>query len=487
MQHDRSMTSSTGRIPVSAFRPGRPELTELVRLAVPVAAVQVGMTFQGVVDSIMVGHVSPVDLAAVALGNVYFFAAVVFGMGVLFALDPVIAQALGAGDDAAVSRAFQRGLVLSGALSVFGTAAMLPAEAVFEAFRQPAEVVPVAAGYAWATAPGVLPFYLYIVQRQTLQAMGILRPVVWGMVVANVANVGFNWVLIYGKLGFPAMGAVGSGWASTLSRLLMAVTLLVLAWRQLRPHFAPFHPEVRAWRPMVRLVRLGAPTGVQLQLEFGAFAAAGLIMGLVGTVAVAGHQIALNLASLTFMVPLGVAQAAAILVGRAVGQADPPGARRAAGAGLLVGGGFMALTAALFLLAPGPLARLYSSDLPVVALAMVLLPIAGIFQVSDGLQVVASSTLRGIGDTRAPMLINLFGFWGLGLPVGLVLAFPAGMEARGVWWGLALGLGVVAVLLLARVRHRFGRELRRVLIDDGDRASATGAASTAHLAPEAAV
>lgn len=453
---------------LGAFKPRREELRELVRLAVPVAAVQVGMTFQGVVDSIMVGRVSPVDLAAVALGNVYFFAAVIFGMGVLFALDPVVAQALGAGDDEAVSRGFQRGLVLAAGLSVVGTVALLPAEWVLTMLRQPDEVVPVAAGYALATAPGVLPFYFYVVQRQTLQAMGSLRPVVWGMVVANLANVGFNWVLIYGNLGMPALGAVGSGWASTLSRLIMALTLLVLAWSRLRPHLAPLRPEVGRWRPMVRMIRLGAPTGAQLQLEFGAFAAAGIIMGWVGTVAVAGHQIALNLASLAFMVPLGVAQAAAILVGRAVGRADPPGARRAAGAGLIVGGAFMTLTAALFLLMPGPLARLYSPDVAVVALAVVLLPIAGIFQVFDGLQVVSSSILRGIGDTRAPMLINLLGFWGVGLPVGLLLAFPLERGAAGVWWGLAVGLGVVALLLWLRVRSRFGRDLRRVLIDDGD-------------------
>lgn len=468
MQSERS-EGHPPRVPLSAFEPTRRELSELVRLAVPVAVVQVGMTFQGVVDSIMVGRVSPVDLAAVALGNVYFFAAVIFGMGVLFALDPVIAQALGAGDDEAVSRGFQRGFVLALALAALGTAVMLPAEPVLRALRQPDEVVPVAAGYALATAPGVLPFYLYIVQRQTLQAMGRLRPVVWGMLVANVANVAFNWVLIYGHLGFEPMGAVGSGWASTLSRLVMAATLLVLAWPELRPHLYPLRPEVRQWRPMARLVRLGAPTGVQLQLEFGAFAAAGLIMGLIGTIAVAGHQIALNLASLTFMVPLGVAQAAAILVGRAVGQGDPHGARRAAGAGLLGGGGFMCVTAALFLLLPGPLARIYTADLPVVALAVSLLPIAGIFQVFDGLQVVASSILRGIGDTRAPMLVNLFGFWGIGLPVGLALTFSAEMGAPGVWWGLALGLGVVAALLLRRVRVRFGRALRRVLIDDADR------------------
>jgi MATE family multidrug resistance protein len=296
-----------------------------------------------------------------------------------------------------------------------------------------------------------------------------MRPVVWGMVIANVANVGFNWVLIYGKLGFEPMGAVGSGWASTLSRLIMAGTLLALAWKDLVPCLRPFRPEVRRWTPMKRVIRLGAPVGIQIQLEFGAFACAGILMGLLGTVAVAGHQVALNLASLAFMVPLGVAQAAAVLVGRSVGQSDAPAARRAAGAGLLVGGGFMTITAALFLLIPGPFARIYSSDAPVVALAVALLPIAGIFQVFDGLQVVASSSLRGVGDTRAPMLVNLLGFWGLGLPVGVALAFPLGMGPPGVWWGLALGLGVVAWLLLLRMRTRFGRELRRVLIDDADR------------------
>lgn len=457
-----------------SFVPGRAELAELVRLAVPVAAVQVGMTFQGVVDSIMVGHVSPVDLAAVALGNVYFFAAVVFGMGVLLSLDPIVSQAVGAGDEEAVARGFQRGLILAIALAAVASALLLPAEWVLATLRQPAEVVPVAAGYTWATIPGVLPFYLYFVQRQTLQAEGRMRPVVASMIVANVANVGFNWVLIYGHLGFPVLGAVGAGWASSLSRLVMAGSLLTFAWPRTAPLLRPFRPEVRAWRPMLRMIRLGAPTGVQLQLEFGAFAAAGLFMGLIGTVAVAGHQVALNLSSLAFMVPLGVAQAAAVLVGRAVGKADAAGARRSAGAGLMVGGGFMVLTATLFLLAPEALARIYSSDIPVVQLASVLLPIAGLFQVVDGLQVVAASILRGVGDTRAPMLVNLLGFWAVGLPAGLLLAFRADLGPPGIWWGLAIGLGVVAGLLLLRVRLRLGRDLARVVIDDGDRSAGPG-------------
>lgn len=447
------------------FVPRRHELRELAALAAPVALAQVGLMMQGVVDSIMVGRVSPADLAAVALGNVYFFAAVVFGMGVLFALDPVVSQALGADDHEGVARGAQRGVLLALGLTVVASLLLLPVEPILAGLGQPAEVVPVAAGYARASIAGVLPFYLYIVQRQVLQAMGRLGPVLAAMLVANLANVLFNWVLVFGNLGAPALGAVGSGWASSASRLVMAVSLSLFAWPGLRDYFLPIRPGMLRWAPLTRMLRIGAPTGVQLQLEFGAFAAAGLAMGLLGTIAVAGHQVALNLASLTFMVPVGVAQAAAVLVGRAVGREDPWAARRAAGAGILVGAGFMTLTALAFLTIPGPLSRMYSPDPAVIALGASLLPIAGLFQVADGIQVVAAAALRGIGDTRVPMLVNLFGFWGVGLPFGLVLAFRAGVGPQGVWWGLAVGLVVVAVLLLRRVRVRFGRDLRRLVLD----------------------
>lgn len=419
----------------------------------------------GVVDTVMVGRVSPSDLAGVALGNVYYFAAVVFGMGTLFALDPVIAQAVGARDEAAISRGVQRGVFLALLLTAVATLVMLPAESVLGALQQPPDVVPLAAGYTRASIAGVLPFYLFVVQRQTLQAMGMLRAVLASMLVANLANVGFNWVLVYGNLGVSPLGAIGAGWASSLSRMVMALSLLTFAWPVLRPHIRSLAPRALTAAPLMRMFRLGAPTGVQFQLEFGAFGAAGLLAGLIGTVAVAGHQIALNLASLTFMLPVGIAQAAAVLVGRAVGRDDPAAARRAAGAGLLVGGGIMLFTAALFLGVPELLARVYTPDVGVIALAAGLLPIAGLFQVADGIQVVSAAVLRGIGDTRMPMLINLLGFWVIGLPVGGLLAFPGGMGARGIWWGLAVGLGLVALLLLLRVRARFGRELQRLVIE----------------------
>ncbi|MDT8339879.1 MAG: MATE family efflux transporter [Longimicrobiales bacterium] len=456
------------------MRPGTPgvvllrrgELAELLRLALPVAAVQVGMMLMGVVDTVMVGHVSPADLAAVALGNIYFFACAVFGMGLLLSLDPVVSQAVGAGDEEGVARGVQRGLILALGLTVLAAGLLLLAEPVLHLLRQPPEVIPRAAGYALATIPGVLPFYLFVVLRQTLQARGEVTPILVAIAVANVANVLFNWMLVYGNLGAPPLGAVGSGWASSLSRWVMALALLGLSWGRLRSQLLPLRPQALRWAPLARMMRLGVPIGAQMGLEYGAFGMAGVLMGVLGTLSVAGHQIALNLAALTFMVPLGVSQATTVLVGRGVGARDPERARRAAAGGMLVGAGFMTVTMAVFLAVPGGLARLYSSDPAVVALAASLLPIAGLFQVFDGLQVVAQGVLRGVGDTRVPMWTNLLGFWGAGLPVGALLSFRAGMGPRGLWWGLALGLALVAVLLVIRIRIRLAGALDR--LETGD-------------------
>jgi MATE family multidrug resistance protein len=361
-------------------------------------------------------------------------------------------------------------------LTVAATLVLLAARPLLTLLRQPPDVVPVAAGYVLTNIPGVLPFYGFIVLRQGLQGMGRVSPILFTAVVGNGANVLFNWIFIYGHLGSPALGAVGSGWATSLSRWIMVGTLLAVAWPLLRPSLRPFRPQALAVRPLLRFLRVGAPIGAQQLLEFGVFGAAGLLMGWMGTVAMASHQVALNLAALTFQVPVGVAQAAAVLVGHAVGRSDPPGARRAAGAGLVVGTGFMACAAALFLSVPFALARIYTHEAAVLALAALLIPIAGVFQVFDGLQVVSLGVLRGVGDTRVPMVVSLVGFWVVGLPVSALLGFALHLGPRGVWMGLAAGIGVVALLLIVRVRDRFGRDLRRLVIEEdhgGARAVAT--------------
>ncbi len=458
----------------SPFRPTRETLRELLALALPVVTVQVGLMTMGVADSVMVGHISPAALGGVALGNVYFFAVCVFGMGVLMALDPVVSQAVGARDEPAIARGLQRGIVLSLVLSVPASLLLLATGPFLAALGQPAEVVPIAAGYVLREIPSVFPFYAFIVFRQTLQALGRMRAIVQVIVLSNLLNVALNWILIFGKLGFPALGADGSAWATTISRWVMLAGIAGLAWPTVRRYLLPWRSESFELRPLARMVGLGAPIGVHMQLEFGVFGAVGLLMGRVGTEAVAAHQIALNLASLTFMVPLGVAGAATVLVGQAIGRGAQAEARRAAGAALLVGISFMSLTAIAFLLVPRLFASAYSSDPGVLALAGVLIPIAGVFQVFDGLHVVSSGVLRGVADTRYPMAVGLIGFWLLGLPISLALGFGAGLGPAGLWWGLAAGLAVAATLLVLRVRSRLRREVLRVVIDEERRAVVEG-------------
>ena len=460
------MTPPPERIRLSAYRPGRDDVRVLLRLAAPVAMVQIGLMAMGAIDTVMVGRVSATDLAAVAIGNLYFFGIAIFGMGVLYALDPLIAQAVGAGDEVGIARGVQRGGVIAVLLSLVAMLLLLPAGPFLTLARQPVEVVPVAHDYAHGLILGMLPFYGFVVLRQSLQAMSRVRPIVITVLVANVVNVGLNWVLVFGKLGAPPMGAVGSAWGSSLSRWFMLVMLVTVSWSEMRPSLVPLRREALALPPLRRFLSVGLPIGTQQWLEFGVFGAAGLLMGLLGTIAVASHQVALQLAALTFMIPVGVAQATGVVVGQAVGREDPAGARRSVGAGIATATAFMSFTAVLFLTVPGPLARIFSNDASVVAAAAALLPIAGVFQVFDGLQVSAAGALRGIGDTRVPMLLNLFGFWIVGLPVCALLGFRTELGPLGVWWGLALGIGVVSVLLVFRVRRRFGRALRRLVIEE---------------------
>jgi multidrug resistance protein, MATE family len=439
----------------------------MLRLAVPIVIIQVGMMTMGVVDTIMVGHISALALAAVALGNLYFFFLAIFGMGTLMVLDPVVSQAVGAGDRPAVARAVQRGVLMAVILTVPTALLLTCAAPVFGFARQPAEVIPLAARYALWSAPGVFPFLLFVVFRQSLQSMGSTTPIVWSIVIANVANAALNWVLIFGHLGMPSMGVVGSGVATSLSRGLLAGGLWLVARRRLSPLMFPVCPEIRELRPLSRMLRLGLPIGGQHVLEFGAFALVALMMGWMGTRQMAGHQIAINLAALSFMVPLGVGDAASVLVGQAVGREDPAGTRSAARAALILGAAFMSLTAAIFLGFPHQLAGWYTREPDVVSIAAVLIPIAGVFQLFDGLQVVSGGILRGVGDTRGPMLINLVGYWALGLPVSGYLGFVLKEGPVGLWWGLVLGLAVVAGSLLMRVRSRLARSQSRVVIDAG--------------------
>jgi MATE family, multidrug efflux pump len=443
----------------------RDEIRAMGRLAVPVVAIQVGWMAMGVVDTVVVGRVSADAMAAVALGNLLFLAIAIFGMGVLMGLDPVVAQAVGAGDQRAVARAVQRGLVLIGGLTLVCSLALLPARAFLTAAGQPARIIPTAAAYTRIALAGFLPFFVVVLVRVVLQATGSVASMVWATLAANVLNALLNWILVFGRLGMAPHGAIGSSWATTLSRWTLALFMIVFAWPRLRPYVTLLTRDAIALVPLRRILALGGPIGIQYELELGIFSLVGLMMGRLGAVPMAAHQVALNLASITFMVPLGVSIAASVLVGHAVGRGDVSEARRAAAAGLICGVGFMAVSGAAMLCFPRFLAHAYTTDSAVIGIAITLIPLAGVFQVFDGTQVVSIGILRGTGDTRTPMVVNILGYWVIGLPLAAYLGLRTSAGPAGMWWGLVAGLAIVAVILLARVRSRLRGTLTRLALE----------------------
>jgi MATE family multidrug resistance protein len=284
--------------------------------------------------------------------------------------------------------------------------------------------------------------------RRYLQSIGIVRPIMVTLIAANLLNVVVNWMLIFGRLGAPAMGVSGAAWATVLSRVAMVLALLVVVVRERRAHPAPlsswgFDPA-RMWKLLV----LGFPAAIQLTLEVGVFAAASALAGRMLPASLAAHQIALNLAGFTFMVPLGIASAGAVRVGQAIGRGDAAGASRAGWTALMFGAVFMSTAALVFTLAPRPLVAAFTSDARVLDLGVSLLAVAAVFQLFDGLQGVGTGVLRGLGDTRTPMLWNLAGHWAIGLPLAYFLAFTLELGVIGLWWGLSSGLIICGVALL---------------------------------------
>lgn len=431
------------------------ELRRQLDLAWPVALAQLAAMSMSVVDTVMVGHYDASQMAAVALGTTWQMMLLMLALGTLRVLDPLVSQAHGAGDRRALSLALARGVGLALVLSVPSTLALWLSEPVLRLLGQPEEVVPVAGAYCRALTPSHLFFLLFMALRNWLQGLGITRPAAWAVVLANVANAAVDWVLIYGRYGFPELGAVGAGWATSVSHGAEVLVLVALSWRELAGGW-PGWREVFRVGPLAELVRLGWPLGAQLATEGWAFSVAGLMVGWLGAVPLAAHGLVLNLASVSFMVPLGVSTAAATRVGNLLGAGRPWG--QAAGVALGLGAGVMLVSATAFALLPGPLARIYTDDPEVIAAAVTLLPIAAVFQLFDGTQVVAFGVLRGVGDTRVPSLANVLGYWCVGLPAGAALAFAGGWGVRGMWVGLALALAMVAVILVFRLRatHRRG-------------------------------
>jgi MATE family multidrug resistance protein len=430
----------------------RHELGAMVALAVPVVLSELGWMAMGIVDTIMVGRLGPAAIGAVALGNAVYYTPALFGIGILLGLDTLVAQAYGRKDHDECHRWLAQGVYLACIATPPLMLLIYLASFGFAPFGITPEVAAPAASYLRILNWGTLPLLLYAGTRRYLQGVGDVRVITLTYVAANLLNWFGNWVLIYGKFGFPALGVNGSALSTLLARIFMAAAMLGFAWRYERKRG---HPLFRHWAgPSLarirELARLGVPAAGQIVLEVGAWNLATLSAGWLTPVALATHQIALNYASLTYMVPLGISAAAAVSVGHAVGAGDGARARRAGWLALGLGTSFMLLAAVVFLVAPGPLIALYTLDPQVMAVGPSLLGLAAAFQIFDGIQTVSTGALRGLGETRVPMLANLVGYWVLGLPLGLSLCFLLHWGIYGLWIGLLLALFIIAATLLSR-------------------------------------
>ena len=427
----------------------------MLRLATPLVLAEIGWIMMGIVDAMVVGRVSREAMGAVAIGANLFYAIAMFGGGLLMGLDTLVSQAFGARRLEDCHRSMVSGLHLCVPLTPLLMGAAWMAPALLHRIGVQPDVLTEARPYIRAVAWSALPLLLYFVFRRYLQAMHIVRPVTFALVSANLVNLAGNWILVFGHLGAPKMGAEGSGWATCISRIYLAVVLAWSIWRHDRAShtgllYTSLKPDFVRIR---RLLALGLPVAAQFVLEFGAFATATVLIGRLSTVTLAAHQIALNTASFTYMVPLGISAAAAVRVGNALGRGDVPAAGHAGWSAMVLGAGFMSCAGLFLLLAPGVVARSFTNDRAVIAASASLLFAAAVFQLFDGLQTVATGALRGAGETRLPMFCHLLAYWVIGLPLGFFLCFGLGWGAVGLWIGLSLALILIgSVLTLAWYR-----------------------------------
>ncbi len=443
-----------------ASRQWATEVRRTLRLGGPLVLAQLGQMSMSLVDTLMVSRLGETQLAAAALGNAVFFPIVITSLGVLAAVGPLVAQAFGGGRTGEIGRALRHGLWLALLLALPAVVLLWNVTPLLRMLGQSERVIPAAAAYLEAISTGLPPLLCFGVLRYLVEALSRPRIVMLITLAAALLNVPANYVLMYGKAGFPALGLTGCGWASAFvyGCMLASILAYVLTRRDLAGYrlFADLaRPRLEA---LGEVFRLGWPIGITQGMEMGYFALSTVLMGLLGTAAQAAHQVAITSAAFAYMVPLGLSLAVAVRTGQAAGRGDGPGVRRAGYAGIGLGLLFMSASGAAFWFFPRQIIGLFLNwDDPASSAAagqaVVLLRIAAFFQVFDGLQVSAAGALRGLKDTRTPMLISLLSYWLIGLGGGAVLAFGYGWGGAGIWLGFVAGLGSAAVLLLWRFQR----------------------------------
>lgn len=423
----------------------------MLRLAAPLVMAELGWMGMGIVDTMMVGRVGAAAMGAVSLGSVLFYTVAIFGSGLMLGLDTLVSQAYGGRRPMDCHRSlisavyFSLPLAPALMLLVWCWVPLLARFGIYPAVLQ--ATVPYLKAILWST----FPLLLYFALRRYLQAMNHVTPIMFALVTANLANLAGNWILVYGHFGTPAMGAEGSGWATCISRVYMVLVLAVYLFYDAAVNRTGLLdvPLGVDFRRIGALIRLGLPAAAQLSLEVGVFAAATAFIATLDPVSLAAHQIALNTASFTYMVPLGISSAAAVRVGQALGRGDAHAAGRAGWTAMGLGAAFMAGAGVVLLAAPELVARVFTTDRAVIRTAVSLLAVAAAFQLFDGIQAVATGALRGAGDTHTPMICHLFLYWFVGLPLGYALCFAMGWRAVGFWVGLCVALILIGSVLLA--------------------------------------
>lgn len=434
----------------------RRELRPMLRLAVPLATAELAWMTMSIVDSLMAGRLGAAALGAGSLGNMIFYPIVIAGTGVLLGMDTVVAQAHGANDLQESRRSLIAGMWLCVVLAPVTILILLGLLPLVRLAGTNPRVMDLLVPYAKALLWGIGFLLFFAAFRRYLQALDIVKPVMFGAVTANLINVFGNWLLMYGHWGFPAMGLEGSGWSTTFSRLYLALVFLVVILRhEARTGNLLF---AMSWRPDLprirRLASLGLPAAMQILFEGAVFGLVTVLAATLDEVSLAAHSIAVQVIATTFMVPLGISSAAAVRVGQAVGRKDQRGIATAGWTALLLSALCMGAAGIVMALAPRFIVRLYIADAGVIATGAVLVRMAAIFELFDGFQIVSTGALRGLGDTRSPMLAHLFGYWAIGLPITYVLCYPLHWGVSGIWVGLTVALLIIgtALLLVWKVR-----------------------------------
>ena len=424
------------------------EIISTFKLALPVVLGEIGWMAMGVADTILVSDLGPAAIGASGIGGSVYFTFAVFGMGLFLGLDTLVSQSHGAGKHDESRQWLRTGVFLALLLTPFLTILFAVVLQTVDYWGLTPEVLPMAHSYMkvvlWSTGP----LLVYSALRRYLQSIGRVRPVMIVLLSANLLNIAFNWILVYGHLGSPAFGVSGSAAATVISRIYLAAGLAWIVWSIDPTIFSSKWYRSIFKHDLVKLVRLGFPAASQITMEVGIFSLASTLIGRMAPVSLAAHQIVLNITSLTFMIPLGIASAAAVRVGHAVGAKKLTSAARAGWAAIALTNVVMISLAASFVLIPATLVDLFTADHEIIRQGVRLLAIAAVFQIFDGLQAVTTGSLRGLGDTRTPAICNLVAHWLIGLPVGVYLAFEMQMEVRGIWVGLSTGLIVTGIVLL---------------------------------------